>query len=132
MRRRKVIESYIALLGRGESEGLIGLFAESGMVISPLYGRKTAAEFFRGLARETRASELTPQGIYLHADDPLAAALAFHYRWTLRDGRQVAFECVDLFRFDEAYRIASLTIVYDTHAVRPLPAGLATVEPGSG
>jgi ketosteroid isomerase-like protein len=119
MQRKKVIDRYLACLERGDTDALIRLFSTDGIVISPLFGRLPATAFYQRLAAETTRSELTPRGVYLHAEDPNAAAAAFHYQWTRHDGCQVGFECVDLFRFNQAHQITQLTIIYDTNAVRP-------------
>ena len=38
---------------------------------------------------------------------------------TLADGSQVAFDCVDLFEWDEAQKISQLKIIYDASQTRP-------------
>jgi hypothetical protein len=46
-------------------------------------------------------------------------AAYFRYDWTLKDGKVVTFTCVDVFEFqDGSERIASMSIVYDTHPLR--------------
>ena len=43
----------------------------------------------------------------------------FRYDWTLRDGQQLSFTCVDVFSFGPGSdRIAQMHIVYDTHPLR--------------
>lgn len=46
-------------------------------------------------------------------------ALYFNYHWTLRSGKLISFECMDLLHLNEKRKIISLRIFYDTHLVRP-------------
>ena len=46
-------------------------------------------------------------------------ALHFRYRWTLAGGRNVSFNCVDVFELSaDRQRFAKLTIIYDTAPLR--------------
>jgi len=112
------LRTYLRRLRDGDTEGLIALFATDGFVVSPFLGTMRARPFFEKLAQSSRGSVITLLGLY-PGDDPHRAAAHFRYDWTLRDGKVVTFDCVDLFAFDPATgRIASLTIVYDTHPIR--------------
>ncbi|MCD4719973.1 MAG: hypothetical protein K8S13_08955 [Desulfobacula sp.] len=46
-------------------------------------------------------------------------ALHFHYIWTLKNGKIVEFECVDIFEITpDRKKFAKLKIIYDTAPVR--------------
>lgn len=52
-------------------------------------------------------------------DGSVRVAAYFRYDWTLNDGREVTFTCVDVFTFDAgSTRIRDMNIVYDTHPLR--------------
>ncbi|MDJ0840456.1 MAG: nuclear transport factor 2 family protein [Acidobacteriota bacterium] len=114
MDRQDIARRYLDYLSAGALENLLTLFAPDAVVHSPLYGTLPASRFYPDLLAATRSSELTYQTTYIDPTDPLAAALAFTYRWTLATGEVRSFQCVDLLRFDETGRIAELTIIYDT------------------
>ena len=111
------VQRYLDCLHRGDTAGLIALFAPEGYVVSPFLGTMPARTFFPKLAQSSSGSVITPLGLYAGVE-PHRAAAHFRYDWTLRDGKVVTFNCVDLFAFDAAGSIQSMTIVYDTHPIR--------------
>lgn len=117
MTPKELCEQYLAALNEGNLERVLALFDESAYVLSPLYGRMPVAPFYAGLFGDTNRSETTFVNLFESASGDVA--LQFHYRWTLRSGRVVEFDCVDVFALDvDRSRFASLTIIYDTVPLR--------------
>lgn len=119
----KITTLYLDALKEANYDNLIHLFSDDAIVLSPLYGKRKAHEFYRTLLSDTKQSELIPLTLFLNAKGN-AAALHFIYRWTLADGSITTFDCVDIFDFDENYKICQLKIIYDTAPTRPLFDGL--------
>ncbi len=113
----EIIQSYLHALERGDEYGVLQLFAEGAIVVSPLYGRKKATDFYEQLFEDTAQSLITLLQIFKGAQKGSAAA-HFRYRWTLEDEQPVSFEAVDIFEFDNERKISKLTIIYDTAFVR--------------
>jgi len=106
-------------LQKADYEQLMQLFASDAVVLSPLYGKRPAAAFYKDLFADTQQSELT----YLTTfTDPTERKIAvnFLYRWTLADGAVTTFDCVDIFELDENGKIKLLKIIYDTAKTRPM------------
>lgn len=119
------VRRYIDALGEGHAPTLTSLFAPGGEVISPLVGRLPAGHFFDQLGEMTNVNQLTLVDILVSASHPRRVAAYFRYRWTLRAGPVVDFDCCDLFEFaaagdDDQPLIQLMTIVYDTAPVRAL------------
>ena len=95
------------------------LFTEGAVVHSPLYGIVPSAQFYFDLFNDTSTSKITLLHVFSSTDDVNTIAAYFHYDWVLKDGTPTGFDCVDVFRLDEAGKITSLHIIYDTAAIRP-------------
>ena len=52
--------------------------------------------------------------------ESLRLALFFEYTWTLKNGKIVTFDVVDILTVDEYHKINSLQIIYDTVNTRTL------------
>jgi len=117
--KKKIANQYIELLSQGNAEGLISLFAENGMVHSPIYGEKKASDFYKILAEDTQKSELKLIDIF-HKSDTGNIAVFFEYKWTVKSGKMVLFNVVDIIEFDEQHKIVKLQIIYDTVVSRQL------------
>jgi hypothetical protein len=119
-----MVRRYIDALGKGDARALTDLFTPGGEVVSPLVGRLPAGRFFAELDQLTEASELTLVDILVGAGRPRRLAAYFRYRWTLRSGPIVDFDCCDVFEFAQVGggepRIELMTIIYDTAPVREL------------
>lgn len=117
------VRTYLAHLHASNTEGLIACFEENGQVHSPFLGTKRAGDFFRKLAQASSGSVITVLDLFASAQptgqDAVRVAAYFRYDWTLNDGREVTFTCVDVFTFDAgSARIRDMNIVYDTHPLR--------------
>ncbi len=115
----KITSLYLEALSKGDYNNLIHLFRDDATILSPLYGRCKAQDFYKTLLSDTQQSVLTPLALFLN-DKRNAAALHFTYRWTLANGRITTFDCVDIFEFDENHKISLLKIIYDTASARQL------------
>lgn len=126
------VRSYLRHLHAGDTAGLVAQFEDDGLVHSPFLGTMRAQPFFERLAQASRASVITPIELFTSAGGQRVAAW-FRYDWTLADGRELTFTCVDVFGFRPgSTRIEQMHIVYDTHPLReqvgdkyapdPLPA----------
>lgn len=117
------VRNYLAHLHASNTEGLIACFEDDGLVHSPFLGTMRAGDFFRKLAQASSGSVITVLDLFAPVDSASqgAARVAayFRYDWTLNDGREVSFTCVDVFTFDAGSpRIRDMNIVYDTHPLR--------------
>lgn len=110
-------EAYLAALTRGDYDGLMRLFAPKAEVLSPLYGRRQAAEFYRELLADTTRSELRLRDVLANASAQ-TAAIYFDYDWLLANGGRVSFQVIDWLQLDADGRITELHILYDTVQAR--------------
>ncbi|MCE7067175.1 nuclear transport factor 2 family protein [Dyadobacter sp. CY326] len=119
MTKKDVATKYIEFLSNGAVEKIVSLFTEDGMVSSPIYGDKLARAFFKELTDDTANSKLTLKRIF---DDVGSNALAlyFEYEWTVRSGKIVIFDVVDIIEFNTETKIERLKIIYDTVLARKL------------
>lgn len=119
MTTRQLCIDYLKALDEGNLEGVRALFTESAEVLSPLYGVLTAFDFYAGLFKDTNRSETFLLNVFDTSETGKSVALHFRYLWTLADGKQVEFECVDVFELNEPRdRFEKLTIIYDTAPLR--------------
>lgn len=117
MTPKELCEQYLAALNDGDVERVLALFEADAHVLSPLYGKVAVAPFYAGLFGDTNRSETTFINLFESEAGPVA--LQFHYRWTLKSGRVVEFDCVDVFGLNaDRTRFSSLTIIYDTAPLR--------------
>ena len=116
------IRRYLKCLHATDVPGLVDCFELEGVVHSPFLGTMKARDFFPKLAGASTQSVITPIDLFesVKADGAVHRVAAyFRYDWTLKDGKVVTFTCVDVFEFqDGSERIASMSIVYDTHPLR--------------
>ena len=113
MNPKEVAKHYIQLLEQGSTEAIIQLFSENGQVYSPIYGVKSAKNFYRDLSDDTNNSELKVKGLFTE-EDSSRLAIYFEYQWTLKNGQIVLFDVVDILEFDDQNKIVELKIIYDT------------------
>lgn len=117
MNHTQALKTYLDALGKADYQKLMALFSEDALVLSPLYGERPAAAFYKDLFQDTRASELTFLDVFTnpHGDK---ACINFLYRWTMADGSVTVFDCVDVVEFDPNGKIKQLKIIYDTAQTR--------------
>lgn len=117
---QNIIREYFEALESGDTARLTNLFSTGGIVHSPLYGTKTAREFYQGLMTDTMASTISLLNIFINEEKPSIYAAHFRYEWLLTDGNKTSFQCIDVFHFDEQNKITELTIIYDTYKLRSI------------
>lgn len=119
MSTKELCERYLAALDAGDLAAVRGLFTDDAVVVSPLYGERPAHAFYAELFADTDRSATTLINVFDSSSAAAAVALHFRYEWTLRGGRIVGFECVDVFELaQDRDRFARLTIIYDTAHLR--------------
>ncbi|SKA69616.1 nuclear transport factor 2 family protein [Desulfobaculum bizertense] len=112
-------QAYLSALNEGDLDKVLSLFTEEATVDSPLYGEMPARKFYAELFEDTNRSVTTLMNVFVSSEDKPRAALHFHYLWTLSNGTDVEFECVDVFTLtDDKKRFTSLKIIYDTYPLR--------------
>jgi len=112
-------KDYLAALNEGSVEKVLSLFAPDAVVESPLYGIKPATSFYHELFADTTNSKTTLLHVFNNTSDNSSLALHFQYQWTLKSGKLVEFECVDVFEISPAGdKFTKLTIIYDTAPIR--------------
>ncbi|GAA3522598.1 hypothetical protein GCM10022393_41490 [Aquimarina addita] len=119
MTRKEIAEKYIELLSTGDTERIIGLFAKNGKVHSPIYGEQFSTTFYKELNNDTLNSELQVKEIFENSETN-TLALYFEYQWTVRSGKKVTFDVVDIIEFNDQNKILDLRIIYDTAVSRIL------------
>jgi hypothetical protein len=109
---------YLKALNNGSLDDMRVLFTESAKVVSPLYGERPALAFYADLFRDTSRSKTGLLNVFTSPSSK-NVALHFRYNWTLVDGKEVSFDCVDIFELNEdEARFEKLTIIYDTAPLR--------------
>ena len=108
---------YLEYLESNNREALLKLFSADAIVHSPIYGSKPAEEFYETLGQDTSNSKLT----FINSFENSAThsfALYFNYEWTLKNGKVVPFDVVDIIQCNAEGKINDLKIIYDTHLTR--------------
>lgn len=119
MKPEELCKRYLAALNEGSLSSVLSLFTPKATVVSPLYGVIEAENFYRELFDDTNRSITKLLNIFLPSGNTSSVALHFHYTWTLKNGKIVQFECVDIFELtDDQQQFSKLTIIYDTAPIR--------------
>jgi len=113
-----LIKEYLNGLQSGNSEQLLSVFEQNAVVLSPLYGKLPAKQFYSDLFKDTTESKITLINTLQSNENQNTCAGHFRYDWTMKDGSLVTFECVDVFKVTKQNKIEQLTIIYDTFGVR--------------
>ena len=119
MKKAKLCERYLEARDRSDLSGVLSLFEPAAVVVSPLYGKVEVSKFFTDLFADTNRSNTSLLNIYEPIGTTPSVALHFKYEWTLRSGKTVEFQVVDILELnenDECFR--KLTIIYDTAPIR--------------
>ncbi len=117
MTKEDVAKKYLLHLENGETNKVVGLFTENGIVISPLYGVMPAKHFYEALATDTNTSKLIYDGLFFEKDTN-RMSLLFDYQWELSNGKSVTFKVMDIIELNAEHKIEKLTIIYDTVEAR--------------
>lgn len=115
----EICRQYLDALNKGNLEKVLLLFDPNAVVVSPLYGEKPATIFYKDLFGDTNRSETNLLNIFDSISGNASVALHFHYIWTLKSGKTVEFECVDVFEMTpNRKKFNKLKIIYDTAPIR--------------
>ena len=117
-----LVQTYLSALEAADVELVVGLFADGGVVHSPLYGVQPAEDFYPALFADTSQATLALKCVLHGTDQAGRPTVAFWFRfdWRLPSGAAAPFDVVDVATLDEAGKITELHIVYDTVDVRPV------------
>lgn len=119
MTPEELCKNYLAALNEGSLERVLANFAPNATIVSPLYGVVEAENFYRDLFADTNLSVTNLLNVFLPSGNTPSVALHFHYTWTLKSGKIVQFECVDVFELSsDRQKFVKLTIIYDTAPIR--------------
>ena len=115
----EICKQYLDALNEGSLEKVLSLFDPNAVVVSPLYGEMPATTFFKVLFADTNRSETKLLNIFESISGNTSLALYFHYIWTLKSGKIIEFDCVDVFEITPDKKIfTKLKIIYDTVPIR--------------
>ena len=116
---KKICNQYLDALNEGSIEKVLSLFEPNAVVVSPLYGTIPATTFYQDLFAATKCSETKLLNIFNSISNISTVALHFNYIWTLKSGKVVEFECVDVFEITpDSKQFTKLTIIYDTAPIQ--------------
>ncbi len=116
-----LVATYLRALTASDVDLVIGLFADEGVVHSPLYGPQPARDFYPALFADTGRANLTLKSVMSGKDatDRTTVSFWFHFDWQLPSGTEAPFDVVDVATLGADGRIEELHIIYDTVDVRP-------------
>lgn len=122
MTREDVLRRYLEAIQARDLAALLALFSPHATVSHPVFGDRTAAEFFPQLLEAT-ASDTPTRPVLLHADGP-TSALFFLDDWSTPDGARFRSPIVLVFGFGADGLVDRLTVVFDTAPLANRPASL--------
>lgn len=115
----EICKQYLYALNNGDLKKVLSLFDPDAVIDSPLYGKIPAATFYKALFADTNRSETRLLNIFNSNNGNSSVALHFHYSWTLKSGKILEFECVDVIDIAlDTKKITKLKIIYDTAPIR--------------
>jgi hypothetical protein len=115
-----LVETYLRAIAEKDSARVVGLFADGGVVNSPLYGPRAPLDFYTALFADTAQANLTLKSVMSGRDQTGNATVSFwfHFDWRLPSGHAAPFDVVDVAVLRSDGKIAELHIIYDTVDVR--------------
>lgn len=116
-----LVAAYLRALSTADVELVVGLFADDGVVHSPLYGPLPARDFYPRLFADTSQATLTLTSAMSGTDTSGRTTVSFwfHFDWRLPSGAAAPFDVVDVAVLRPDGAIGELHIIYDTVDVRP-------------
>lgn len=116
-----LVAAYLRALSTADAALAVSLFADGGVVHSPLYGPQPAAEFYPALFADTSQANLTLKSVMVGTDQDRAPTVSFwfYFDWRLPSGAPAPFDVVDVATLRPDGKIQELHIIYDTIDVRP-------------
>jgi len=118
---KDLVAAYLRALTTADADLAVSLFTDDGVVHSPLYGPRPAADFYPVLFADTSQANLTLESVMSGEDQAGATTVScwFHFDWRLPSGAAAPFDVVDVATLASDGRIQDLHIIYDTVDVRP-------------
>ncbi len=114
---QSVAQLYLKGLNEGDLEQVLNLFSHQAVVVSPIYGKRPARDFYQELFEDTFSSNTSLIRTVVDESES-SMVLILSYKWKLKDDRYIDFEVADLLQFDEHGLIELLSIYYDTFPLR--------------
>jgi hypothetical protein len=116
-----LVATYLRALTTADAALVVSLFADEGVVHSPLYGSRPAREFYPALFADTSQANLTLRSVMSGIDrgGQTSVSFWFHFDWRLPSGAAAPFDVVDVATLGPDGKISELHIIYDTVDVRP-------------
>ena len=74
-----IIKNYFHHLENGNYQEIIGLFSETALIISPLYGERNPTTFYAELFSDTNRSKINLKNIFISTHHKNIAAAHFLY-----------------------------------------------------
>jgi hypothetical protein len=116
-----LVTTYLRAVSTADPRLAVSLFADDGVVHSPLYGPRPPGDFYQALFADTGEANLTLKSVMSGVDTAGQATVSFwfHFDWRLLSGEAAPFDVVDVATLDAHGLIKDLHIIYDTVDVRP-------------
>jgi len=116
-----LVAAYLRALSTADAELAVRLFADDGVVHSPLYGPRPASDFYPRLFADTSRANLTLKSVMSGTDQSGQTTVSFWFQfdWRLPSGAAAPFDVVDVATLRPDGKIRELHIIYDTVDVRP-------------
>jgi SnoaL-like domain len=116
-----LVTTYLRALASADIGLAVRLFADDGVVHSPLYGPQRPEDFYRALFADTSQANLTLKSAMRGVDvsGQTTVSFWFHFDWRLPSGAAAPFDVVDVATLCPNGLIKDLHIIYDTVDVRP-------------
>ena len=111
------VQRYLKGLDEGNLAEILDLFSADATVVSPIYGKRAARDFYQVLFDDTSSSNTSLLRTVIDEQEG-TMVLIFSYQWKLKDHRFLDFEVADFIQFDENGLIKQLSIFYDTFPLR--------------
>ena len=117
----ELVATYLRALNDADHRLAVSLFADGGIVHSPLYGPRPALDFYPALFADTSQASLTLKSVMTGKDQSGRTTVSFwfDFDWRLPSGAAAPFEVVDVATVGADEKIQELHIIYDTVYVRP-------------
>ena len=110
---KKAMNDYLDAFTRGDLNGVLSLFNDNAVVISPTAGAKSPKDFYPALMERSKGTTFKLK-LAFDGETPNTAAILFDYNKALPGGGTKTFDCVDIFKFDADGKIAEMKIIFDT------------------
>jgi hypothetical protein len=116
-----LVAAYLRALSTADTGLAVSLFTDDGIVHSPLYGARSAREFYPALFADTSQANLTLKAVMRGEDQAgqMTVSFWFHFDWRLPSGTAAPFDVVDVATLAPDGKVKELHIIYDTVDVRP-------------